>query len=62
MKEKNIFWNSYTIDELALLQNVRKITNFDDILNTWPGNDNDSFENEIRILRDSVLDNNIKEI
>ena len=45
------FWESRTIKELALLQNVRPIEDVGVIFGTWPGEEDDGFEEEIERLR-----------
>ena len=45
------FWQSPTIDELALAQNVQPLTNVEVLFGTWPGGEDDDFESAIDELR-----------
>ena len=45
------FWESRTIKELALLQNVSPMEDVGVIFGTWPGEKDDGFEEEIERLR-----------
>lgn len=45
------FWESPSLDELALAQNVKPVENVESLLGGWPGNIDDGFEEEIRNLR-----------
>lgn len=47
---------SPTIDELARAQNVQPIKNVGDLFGTWPGEENDGFEDEIDGLRKKKSD------
>ncbi|OQX01217.1 MAG: hypothetical protein BWK80_60390 [Desulfobacteraceae bacterium IS3] len=45
------FRNSPTIEELAEVQGVKPLQNISDLFGTWPGEEDDGFEEEIRRLR-----------
>jgi len=45
------FWESKTLEELALLQNVKPIEDIRVLFGTWPGEENDEFEEAIERLR-----------
>jgi len=45
------FWESPTLEELARLQNVQPVTNVQALFGTWPGEENDGFEEMIDALR-----------
>jgi len=45
------FWESPTLDELALSQNVAPMTDVRALFGTWPGDENDGFEAAIQELR-----------
>jgi hypothetical protein len=45
------FWESPTLDELALAQNVRPMADVRALFGTWPGDDDDGFEAAIHELR-----------
>ena len=47
---------SPTIDELARAQNVQPIKNVRDLFGTWPGEENDGFEDDIDELRKKKSD------
>ena len=47
---------SPTIDELARAQNVQPIANVSDLFGTWPGEENDGFEDDIDELRKKKSD------
>ena len=49
------FWESPSLEELALSQNVHPLKDVRKIFGTWPGEDNDGFENAIDILRHHVV-------
>ncbi len=44
-------WKSYSIDELAEMQNVQPIEDVESFLGGWPGDVDDGFEEEIIKLR-----------
>ena len=50
------FWESRTIKELALLQNVKPMEDVGIIFGTWPGEEDDGFEEEIERLRNENAD------
>ena len=50
------FWESRTIKELALLQNVRPMEDVGVIFGIWPGEEDDGFEEEIERLRNESTD------
>ncbi len=50
MKKPN-FWQSPTIEELAESQGVKPITDVHKLFGTWPGEDDDGFEESIYELR-----------
>ena len=45
------FWESKTVEELALLQGVEPIEDIRILFGTWPGEENDGFEEAIEQLR-----------
>ena len=45
------FWQSPTIEELALAQNVQPMGNVEVLFGTWPGDEDDDFEAAINELR-----------
>jgi len=45
------FWESPSLDELALSQNVPPLANVQALFGTWPGEDDDGFEASIENLR-----------
>ena len=45
------FWESKTVEELALIQNVEPIEDIRNLFGTWPGEENDGFEEAIERLR-----------
>lgn len=45
------FWESNTVEELALLQDVKPIEDIRILFGTWPGEENDGFEETIEKLR-----------
>jgi len=45
------FWNSPTIEELAEAQNVKPLQDIKALFGTWPGEEDDGFEEEITALR-----------
>lgn len=45
------FWESPTLDELAKSQNVQPMANLRALFGTWPGEENDGFEDDIDELR-----------
>ncbi len=45
------FWESPSLDDLALSQNVQTLTNARVLFGTWPGDDDDGFEASIDDLR-----------
>ena len=45
------FWDSPSLDELERLQNVKPVANIEDLSGTWPGDDDDGFEDTIDALR-----------
>ncbi len=45
------FWESPSLDELALSQNVQPLANVRSLFGTWPGDDDDGFEAAIDSLR-----------
>ena len=45
------FWESPTIEELALAQNVQPMENVEALFGTWPGDPDDGFEMAIDELR-----------
>ena len=47
---------SPTLDELARAQNVQPIANVRDLFGTWPGEENDGFEDDIEELRKKKSD------
>lgn len=49
------FWESPTLDELALAQNVRPMADVRALFGTWPGEINDGFEETIDELRHSHI-------
>ncbi len=45
------FWESPTIDELAESQNVKPMKDVRTLFGTWPGEEDDGFEESINELR-----------
>ena len=45
------FWQSPTIEELAASQGVNPIADVHALFDTWPGEDDDGFEDSIHKLR-----------
>jgi hypothetical protein len=45
------FWRSISLDELAESQGVSPMQDVKALFGTWPGEDNDGFENDIQALR-----------
>jgi hypothetical protein len=45
------FWQSLSLEELAILQGVRPMSDINLIANTWPGTGDDGFEEDIQTLR-----------
>ena len=50
------FWQSPTIEELAASQGVNPITDVRAMFGTWPGEDDEGFEDLIRELRQQSKD------
>jgi hypothetical protein len=48
------FWESPTLDELALAQNVKPIADVRALFGTWPGEEDDGFEAAIDELRHHI--------
>ena len=46
-----IFWDSPTLEELARAQNVQPMTDVQALFGTWPGDEDDGFEETIDELR-----------
>lgn len=53
------FWESPTLDELAITQNVRPMADIRALFGTWPGEENDGFEADIDELRHQSVPGNI---
>ncbi len=51
----HIFWESPTIEELAYSQEVRPMTDVRMLFGTWPGEEEDGFEEAIDELRHSDI-------
>ena len=49
------FWQSPTIEELAAFQGVNPMSNVRVLFGTWPGEDNDGFEDSIHELRQQSI-------
>lgn len=45
------FWYSPSLDELERMQNVEPVADIKDLYGTWPGDDDDGFEDAIEALR-----------
>jgi len=45
------FWESLPLDELAIVQNVQPMRDIRMLFGTWPGEENDGFEEDIDELR-----------
>jgi len=45
------FWDSQTLDDLAQKMKIQPATNIQELFGTWPGEENDGFESEIREIR-----------
>ncbi|MGI6353963.1 MAG: hypothetical protein GX937_03970 [Lentisphaerae bacterium] len=50
------FWESPSLEELALRQNVQPLANVRALFGTWPGDDDDGFEASIDELRHREID------
>ena len=50
------FWESPTLDELALIQNVQPLPDLRALFGTWPGDDGDGFESVVDDLRHRVTE------
>lgn len=50
------FWQSSTLEELALAQNVQAMQNVEILFGTWPGDENDGFEASIDELRHQEME------
>ena len=46
-----IFWDSPTLEELARAQNVQAMTDVQALFGTWPGDEDDGFEETMDELR-----------
>ena len=49
------FWRSLSLDELAESQGVKPLSEINVLFGTWPGDDQDGFEDDILVLRQSSL-------
>lgn len=45
------FWDSPSLEELAVFQGIKPMTDISTIAGTWPGTDDDWFEEDILALR-----------
>lgn len=45
------FWQSLSLEELAILQSVKPMLDINLIVGTWPGTGDDGFEEDIQTLR-----------
>ena len=45
------FWDSPSLDELARAQNVDPLSDVEDLFGTWPGEEDDRFEEQVDMLR-----------
>ena len=48
------FWHSSSLEELAVSQGVQPMSDVNKVLGTWPGAEDDGFEEDIRALRNFV--------
>lgn len=49
------FWRSLSLDELAESQRVKPLSEIKILFGTWPGDELDGFEDDIRVLRQASL-------
>jgi len=54
----DIFWESPTLEELARAQKVRPLTDVQVLFGTWPGDEDDGFEEAVYNLRHTARANN----
>ncbi|MCY4409088.1 MAG: hypothetical protein OXC27_01395 [Caldilineaceae bacterium] len=52
-----IFWESPALEELARAQNVQPLTDVQVLFGTWPGDEDDGFEEAVYNLRHAVSAN-----
>ena len=53
----DIFWESPVLEELARAQNVQPLTDVQVLFGTWPGDDDDGFEEAVYDLRHAASAN-----
>ena len=51
LPDSSTFWESPTLEELARLQGVQPTTDVSSLFGTWPGEEDDGFEEMIDELR-----------
>ena len=54
----DIFWESPTLEELARAQNIQPMTDVRALFGTWPGDEDDGFEEAVYELRHAANANN----
>ena len=52
------FWQSHSLEELAVSQGIKPMTDINIIFGTWPGADDDGFEEDILALRKVHINGN----
>ena len=55
----DIFWESPALEELARAQNVKPLTDVQVLFGTWPGDEDDGFEEAIDDLRHAASANDL---
>ena len=53
----DIFWESPALEELARVQNVQPLTDVQVLFGTWPGDEDDGFEEAVYNLRHAASAN-----
>lgn len=53
----DIFWESPSLEELARAQNVQPLTDAQVLFGTWPGDEDDGFEEAVYDLRHTASTN-----
>jgi hypothetical protein len=56
----DIFWESPALEELARAQNVQPLTDVQVLFGTWPGDEDDGFEEAVHDLRHAASANNVR--
>ena len=55
----DIFWESPALEELARAQNVQPLTDVQVLFGTWPGDEDDGFEEQVDDLRHAASANDL---